>query len=164
MTLEPATESFTIEGAQGWLDDFQTRLETTVPCPYGRTLELGRDYTSVELENLLQTFGAHLANLFATEGRIKAECHLLKEGYKNGMRVAVARHGSLADTTVSGREGQILSENESFRNVLSLLIKNEAALELIEGWRRAYDQAYASTSRIVALQIGEMNMQSGRTL
>lgn len=155
-------EPFTLDGARQKVDKFEEDLGKLVPNPrYQRLIQIEREYTPTELSDLLQQFGSYLATLHATEGKIESECHLLKEGYKTGMSVAVAKTETSA-TTLAGKEAEVLVGNEGFREIRKMQIENEAILVTIKGWRLAYEAAYASISRIISLAIGEVTLQTGR--
>lgn len=152
---------FTLENAMAKLKSFEEQLAMIVPDPNReRLLELNREYTPDELKALLQKFSSYLASLDAWEGRLEAECHILRKGLATGIAVASARLDS-KDKTVSGREAEVLSENEGLRQCKILEIESGANLLIIQGWRKAYSDAYVGVSRIVSLVMGEMDLTPG---
>lgn len=144
------------------LDSFEQELRGMMDDPYStRLYDWNKEYTPVELRDLLQKFGSHLATLHRLEGRITAQCVALKQGYQTGIKVALTRTDS-RETTVSGREAEILANNDLFSNTKKIEIDNEALLEMIKGWRNAYQIAWETVSRIITLSGQEVAIQTSR--
>lgn len=154
-------EHFTIEGARDKVDAFERDLAKMVPNPrQQRLLDLDKDYTEYELQGLLQKFGSYLATLDSMEGKMESECHLLKEGLKSGVAVLAAKSES-KEKTITAREAEVLADSSGLRVIRKWQIENEACLLALKGWRRAYEDAYAATSRIISLRVGELSLQTG---
>lgn len=157
------TEGFSIEGARKHVDDFEAGLEKLVVNPRKeRILPIDREYTPVELRDMLQRFGSSLAILSSMEGKIESECHLLKEGLKTSTAITVVKEKPKTGS-VSGDEAFVLEGSEALRHIRKLQIYNESVLLALKGWRRAYDDAYVSVSRMISIQIGELTLQTGRS-
>lgn len=146
------------------LDDLEEDLAKQIPNPGKvRLIELDREYLPSELRDLLQRFGSYLANLNHIEAMVEAQNHALKEGLKTAMSVAMAKSESTAKT-VSGVEADVMASNELLRDTRKMQIDHEATLILIRGWRTAYEQAHQTVSRLITLAIGEVQLQTNRTL
>lgn len=144
------------------LEEFERDLEAQLPNPSkSRLIDTEREYSPKELNDAMQIFGGYLSILYHLEGKCEAQCHALKEGFKNGMIVAMARSPS-ASSTLTAKEGEILSENQLFSDTKKLQIKHESTLMLIQGWRKSYEQAFATISRIVTLRGSEAQFQTTR--
>lgn len=144
------------------LDEFELDLEKLVPNPgKQRLIDLDHEYTPAELRELLQRFGSYLASLHNLEGKIEGQCHALREGFKNGIAIAVANSESKT-STITGKEAEVLASNELFKQTKRMQIDHEATLLVIKGWRQAYEQAWATVSRIISLNLGEVQLQTGR--
>lgn len=157
------SEDFTVERAREKLEEFKAGLVKLVPDPSTyRLLDLDKDYTPVELRDLLQHYSSYLATLYSLRGRIRAESIIVDRGFKTGMAVARARSG-LSKATVADREAEILSENQGFRDLKKMQIFNETYEALLDGWIEAYAQAYAGASRITSLFLGETEHLSLRS-
>ena len=144
------------------LEQFAAQLEELVPNPVKRRLiNTEHEYTALELKDLLQMLGSHLATLTAVAGKLEAECHLLKETFKKDMSMALARNATSA-TQVAIKEGEILVINKELQQIKYMQIESEAFFLLVKSWRNAYDDAYTSISRIVTLEIGEISLQTSR--
>lgn len=129
------------------------------PSKY-RLISIDHQYTPSELRDLLQKFGSYLSNLFAVEQKLVAQNHALKEGLKTGLKVAMQnledKKGSVTD-----RESEVLSNNELLLNTRRLEIDTASLMELVSGWRKAYESAYATASRLITLMIGEAQHLGG---
>lgn len=144
------------------LDDVELDLERLMPNPGKvRLLDLEVEYSPYELRELLQRFGSYLATLHHMESLIEAQGHALKEGFNNGMKVAMAQTTS-KETTVTGKESEILASNEVFKHTKRMQIDHEATLLLVKGWRQSYEQAWSTVSRLMSLVIGEAQLQTNR--
>lgn len=144
------------------LDEIEADLEKIMPNPgKGLLIDINHEYTPLELRDLLQRFGAFLSTLNHTEGLIEAQCHTLKEGFKTGLSVAMSTRES-KETSISGREAEVLASSDLLKTNRRMQIDNEATLLLIQGWRKAYEAAYQTASRLVTLFIGESQMTSDR--
>lgn len=145
------------------LDELEADLEKQIPNPGKvRLLDLDKEYLPAELRDLLQHFGSYLSNLHHIEAIIEAQGHALREGFKTGLTVAMAQSNSSA-STVSGKEAEVLANNELLRDTRKMQIDHEATLILIKGWRQAYEQAFQTVSRLITLAIGEVQLQTNRT-
>lgn len=158
-----------VEG-RGWgwwsvykrLDSFEKELENLVPHPgKQRLIDVNKTYTTVELRNMLQAFGSYLSTLHHMEGMIEGQCHALKEGFKTGLQVAVSEHES-KNSTVSGKEGEVISKNDLLKQTRRMQIDQEACLAVVKGWRESYEQAWATVSRLITLELGEAELATGR--
>lgn len=155
-------EGFTVDGARKSLDDFKESLGKMVPNPAACIwLEPNKEYMPVELRDFLQTFGGYLGTLYGIEGQIKAECHIIKEGLKTGLSVAMVNSEG-KHPTVKDKEASVMAGNEMLLHYRKLQIQNEACLELVTGWRQSYDALYTAVSRIITIQMGELTLQTGR--
>lgn len=144
------------------LDEFEADLAKVVPNPgSGRLLDLYKEYTPDEMRSMLQCYGSYISTLHHTEAMIEAQYIALKQGLKTGMNVMVSQYQG-SQTTIAGKEGEIISDNELMRNTRRMEIDHEAFLTLIKGWREAYQQAWSTISRIISLKIGESSLQSDR--
>lgn len=144
------------------IDEIEIDLEKLMVHPgKERLIEIGKEYNPTELRDMLQTFGSNVSTLHVIEGKISGHCHGLREGFKTGMAIAIARLDSKA-ATITAKENEILDKQELFRDTKKLQIKNEACLELVQGWRKAYENAWSTVSRIISLEIGEASLQTGR--
>lgn len=145
------------------LDEFEAELDKLVPNPANtRQIELDQEYTPEELRNLLQHFGSYLTTLNGLEARAEAQCHALKEGFNTGIKIAVANAADKKGT-VSAREGDVLAASDLFKHTKRMQIDNESVLLLIKGRRSAYEEAWATTSRLISLMLGEVQLQTPRT-
>lgn len=155
-------EGFTVEGARKHLDTFKEQLSKLVPDPATtRFLIPDKEYMPVELRDFLQLFGGYLGTLYPIEAQIKADCHIVKEGLKTGLSVAMVNtEGKYS--TVKDKESTVLAGNEILLHYRKLQIENEACLELISGWVKAYDALYTAVSRIISIQLGELTLNTGR--
>lgn len=152
------SEGFTVENARANLDQFEALLEASVPNPYKqRLLDLNHEYTMVELRQLLQQFSSYLASLCAVQGKVEAEYTLIKKGLKTGLDVA-SLDGNLKSSTVTGREAELILNNEDFAKLKRMEIYNEANLQLVNGWVKAYQAAYTGASRIFSVDSVEANL------
>jgi len=142
------------------IDEFEKELSRLVPNP-DHILNTNKEYTPNELRDLLQRFGSYLSTLHNLEGKMEAQSHAVKEGYKAGMSVAVAKSESKA-TSVSGKENEVLANNEIFKDAKRMQIDYECQLLLLKGWRQAYEQGWATVSRLITITIGEANLQTSR--
>lgn len=155
-------ESYTLQHTYQKLDALVVDLEKIAPNPTKyRLIDLNKEYTPQELRDLLQKFGSYLSSIHPIEARIEAECHAIKEGLKTGLSIAVAR--AEKEGTVKDREAHILSTNEALKKTRMLQIDNESSLIIVQGWRKAYEAAYTCVSRIVTLELGEMQHTDLRT-
>lgn len=144
------------------LEEFEKELEKEVPNPSRtRLISTTEEYSPTELSDMLQAFGSYVSTLTHMEALLEAQCHALKESYKTGISIAASRLESRT-TTQSGREAEVLSGEELFRQTRRLQIDHESRLILIKGWRSSYDNAWATISRIISLRIGEASLQTGR--
>lgn len=144
------------------IDDYEREIGKIIPDPVKNPLiQTDHEYTPTELSDMLQQLGSYLSILYAHESKVEAHCNALREGFKTGLQVAMARYET-ESKTVKGQEAEILSGNELFLQTKRMEIKDESILLVISGWRKAYEQAYATISRIVSLRIGEVSLQTGR--
>lgn len=156
---EPLAD-FTIEEGRAFLLDFERRLAEYVPNPNNNRLVSGEvEYSPDELQQLLQTFSGYVASLSGLLGRMEAEDNILKKGYKNTLRIAVAGFQSTA-TSVSGKESDFLASDAGapYRKVSGDIIKQESCLMLTRGWLKAYESAYTGISRVVSVMESEANV------
>ena len=143
------------------LDAFEADLEKMMPNPGKvRLIDINKEYSPTELQDMLQHFGSYLATLHWNVAMIEAQTHALKESLKTGLQVRVV--GADPKLTVSAREAEVLAGDELLRDTRRLQIDNESVLILAKGWLSAYEAAYAAISRIVSLTIGEASLQTGR--
>lgn len=157
------SEDFTVDRAREKLDEFQASLEKLVPNPSSyRLLDLDREYTPVELRDILQRYSSYLATLYSLRGRIRAESIIVDRGFKTGMAVARSQNPAKT-TTIADKEADILANNEGFRELKKMQIFNETYEALIDGWIEAYGQAYSGVSRIISLFLGETEHLSLRS-
>lgn len=144
------------------LEQFEAHLEGLVPNPVKRRLiNVEREYSALELKDLLQVLGSHLATLTTIAGKLEAECHLIKETYKKGMAMAMASQSSTA-TQVAVREAEVLCGSVPLQQLKDQQIDSEAFYIMTKSWRNAYEDAYNAISRIVTLEIGEISLQTSR--
>lgn len=159
------------EEQQGWgwwtvyekLDDYErTTLRAICPSP-GATplLDIGREYTATELADLLQHFGSYLASIHYQEAMLGSKVHALKESYRTGMQVAMARQDTKSKS-VGAAEGEILASNDQFSNLRKMQIEAEAALILVKGWIESYEAAYNTISRLITLHGVDVSLATGR--
>lgn len=161
MTAEVAepVADFTIEEGREFIADFQVRMNAFVPDPTPRRLVSGDvEYSPDEIIQMLQEYSGYISNLCALEGRMMAEENVMKKGYKNGLRIAVAGFQSTA-TSVSGKESEFLASEEgaTYRRVAGDIIKQESCLMIVRGWIKAYESAYTGISRVVTVVESEAN-------
>lgn len=157
--IEPIAD-FTIEEGRTFLADFERRLNDYVPNPTIRRLVTGDvEYSPDELTQMLQAYSGYIASLSGLLGKMEAEDNILKKGYKNTLRIAVAGFSSTANS-VSGKEAEFLASDEgaSYRKVSGDIIKQESCLMLTRGWLRAYESAYTGISRVVTIMESEANV------
>lgn len=151
-------EGFTIQNAHQNLELFQAEIEKLVPNPIThRLLALDHEYTMIELRDLLQHFSSYLASLCGIQGRVEAEFVLIKKGLKTGLDVA-SLNNELVSSTVTGKEAELIASNESFAELKKLEIYNEANLALVNGWVKAYENAYRGVSRIFSVDSVEATL------
>lgn len=167
MTTETETGQFTIEEARAYVDAFVVELAKICEDPSTvRLLKIGEEYTPEQLQELLQRYGSYIGSLINTEKKIGADIYLLKQSYRTGMDIAMAKEVFPATVTAQRtREAFILAKDEMgapYRTAKTLLIKEEACYQVVKGWREAYEAAYAAVSRIVSLVVGEQGMQGGQ--
>lgn len=123
------------------------------PSKY-RLIDPEHQYTPDELRSLLQRFGSFLSNLHAIEQKLVAQNYALKEGLKTGLKVTASKTESKAKS-VGDRDAEILSSNELLLETRRLEIDTGSLIELVSGWRKSYESAYATTSRLITLLLGE---------
>lgn len=152
----------------GWWKTFE-KMDATkddlknmgIPNPAGtRLIDWDKQYSPPELRDMLQRFGSYLSILYGLEGEIEGQCHALKEGYKTGVQVAMVRSESAAKT-IKDREGEVISGNELFLSTKRMEIDNESILKLVQGYRKAYESAYNTISRLITLMLGEAEHLGG---
>lgn len=163
MTNEAVAEQpvadFTIEEGRTFLADFETRLNDYVPNPTARRLVSGEvEYTPEELTGMLQAFSGYIASLSGLLGKMEAEDNIMKKGYRNTLRIAVAGFQSRANS-VSGKEAEFLASDEgaTYRKVAGDIIKQESCMMLTRGWLKAYESAYTGISRVITVMESEAN-------
>lgn len=144
------------------LDQYEVELAALVPNPSNTNLiELNREYTPTELQDLLQKYGSYLSTIHYIEGKLEAQCHAIKESFKTGVSVAMAE-SELSATSVTGKEAEVVAGSEIFRETRKLQIANESQLLLLKGWRESYETAWNTISRIITLRMGEAGLSTGR--
>lgn len=161
MTTEVAepVADFTIEEGRAFLADFERRLNDYVPNPTMRRLVSGDvEYSPDELTALLQTYSGYIASLSGLLGKMEAEDNILKKGYKNTLRIAVAGFQSNTNS-INAKEAEFLASPEGapYRKVAGDIIKQESCLMLTKGWLKAYESAYTGISRVVTIVESEAN-------
>lgn len=155
-------DSYTLQNTYQKLDALVLDLEKIAPNPTKyRLIDLDKEYTPQELRDLLQKFGSYLSSIHPIEARIEAECHAIKEGLKTGLSIAVVKEEK--NGTIKDREAYVLSINEALKKTRMLQIDNESSLIIVQGWRKAYEAAYTCVSRIITLELGEMQFADSRT-
>jgi hypothetical protein len=144
------------------IDEVVQNLEKMgIPNPSGTYLiDINKEYSPEELRSLLQRFGSYLSILYGLEGKVEGQCHALKEGYKTGLQVALVRQ-TTNGKTVKDREGEIVSGNDMFLTTRRMEIDNESVLKVIQGYRKSYESAYNTISRLITLMLGEVQHLGG---
>lgn len=159
-SVEEILQEFTVESGQQWLIDFEHNLNEYVPNPTNRRILQGDvEYSTDELQSMLQEFGSYISNLSALEGKMLAQENILKKGYKQTLQVALGGYESRA-TSVSGKESEFLASEQGirFRKIAGDIIQQESCLMLVQGWLKAYKEAYIAVSRVVTLVTSEQEM------
>jgi hypothetical protein len=152
------TGSLTIASARKDLDEFVKILEQIAPNPASnRLLAIDHEYSMVEIRDLLQHFGSYLASLIGIQGRIEAEQTIISKALKIGISIAILKP-EIQSTTISGKEAELLSQDDGFAETKRLEIKNEARLTLVKSWVKAYEAAYTAASRIFSVDSTEANL------
>lgn len=141
------------------LDELEAKLTKVMLNPDQQPLLDDRDKSPSELSELIQRYGGYISYLQGIAGRLRAEALALRESYKTGMAVSTA---AIKTGSEKAKEAQVLESNELFRQTKRLEIQTEAALEMVEGWIKAYDIAWQSVSRTVTLHMGDVSLQTGR--
>lgn len=143
------------------MDSIVKDLEKIAPNPITtRVIEYDKEYTPQELRDLLQRFGSFLSTIHPLEARIEAECYAIREALKTGMAICIANLDEKG--TVKDREAMVMASNEGLRKTRMLQIDNESSLIIVQGWRKAYESAYSTTSRLITLALGEAEFMSSR--
>ena len=151
--------------AQANLQRFAVELGKYVPDPSDkRLLDPDADYSPMQLQQFLQTFGAYISNLAALKRRMEAELLIQKRSAKATKMVTMARHRS-GIGSVGQQEGEILASEHGTRILEDELnlIKQESCLTFLKGWLEAYEQAYASASRVVEVLKAESQATGGNS-
>lgn len=144
------------------LSDFEDELSALVPNPAKqRLIDVKDSYTTTQLRDMLQHFGSYLSTLHNMEGLVEARCHALKEGLKTGLQVAVSQSESKA-SSVTAREGEIMSTSEVFKMTRKMQIEEEACLLLVTGWRKSYEAGWNTISRLITQEMGEASLATTR--
>lgn len=159
-----------VEG-RGWgwwtvfhsMEEVEQELEKIMPHPAKVALIEEREYTPTELQDILQMLGGHLALLHSLVGKNIGSVHALKEGYNAAIKVGLV-DVETSETTVTGKEGQLLFGNELLRETKRRQIQSEAVLAMLKGWIDAYDIAWQTVSRVITLRMGEASLSTGRHL
>lgn len=146
------------------MEEVETQLDKLMPNP-GKValIDDTREYTPTELQDLLQMLGSHLATLHALVGKNMGSAHALKEGFNWAVKVGL-NDLETTETTVSGREGQLMANNELLRQTKRQQIQSESVLAMLKGWIDSYDMAWQTVSRIITLRLGEVSLMTGRHL
>jgi len=143
------------------IDAIEIELEREMLNPAkARLIEHNREYTPVELRGLLQLFGSNLAILHAIQAKTDAQGYALDESFKVGMKIAIKEIPG--GDTIASKEGTILQQNALFKQTKRMAINHESVLITIKGWVKAYEAAYTAVSRMLSMDLGEMEMTSVR--
>lgn len=142
---------FTVEGAQKELDEFKKSIEHVVPNPINyRVIDPKKDYSTDEIKKLLQEFGSYLSYLHAFIGRLSGEYTIVNKGLKNGLAVAILDPELANLKTLAEREAHILANSPDFAHYKKMEIVAEAEIEMLKGWAKGFETAYAAVSRMLS--------------
>lgn len=154
---------FGITVARGYLRLCREKLISRVPDPTEHQLiRTDYEYSMTELKDLLQILGAHLSTLTALVGEIEADHHIMSEGFKLGMQKGLAEYTGEA-TQVSVKQSEVIVGDSGLAKVKEYEIEIEACLILARSWRKSYEDAYTTVSRIGSFDMSEASLQ-GRHL
>lgn len=153
---------FEVNVAREYVAVFREKLTERVPDP-SKTQLIRTDfsYTMEELSSLLQLLGAHLSTLTALVGELEADNYVMGEGYKSIMAIALGKYSGEA-TQVSAKQGDILAQDSRLQRVKFNEIQTAACLTLAKAWRKSYEDAYTTVSRIGSFDMSEAALQTAR--
>lgn len=161
MTDEPR-EPFSVAVGRAYLQEFRTKLAERVPDPsVHQLIRTDYEYSLTELKDLLQILGAHLSTLTSIVGQVEADHHIMTEGFKSGMQIGIAEYKGEA-SQVSVRQGEVFAGSSTLKGVKELEIETEACLILAKSWRKSYEDAYTTVSRIGSFDMTEAALQTSR--
>lgn len=153
---------FDIMSAYNEIDEMEKALETIGPNPITtRLIDTRHEYTIDELKINIQQIGSCLSSLHAIRGKITGRAHALKESINNAVDQTMVTLVS-EQTSVTGKRAEILASNTSFKSARELQIAEEARLEVVQGWTRAYTTAWETISRMITEQLGEAEHITGK--
>jgi hypothetical protein len=154
---------FGISVAREYLKICREKLISRVPDPTEHQLiRTDYEYSMTELKDLLQILGAHLSTLTALVGEIEADLHIMAEGFKLGMQTGLADYKGDA-TQVSVKQSEVMVGDSQLSRIKEYEIEIEACFILAKSWRKSYEDAYTTVSRIGSFDMSEAALQ-GRHL
>lgn len=141
------------------LEDLQSEVRGIMKDPTLEPLLERREYTPLDIQQLLTVFGGCLAWLYVTEGKMEAQAHALKESYKKAVATQTV---NIVANSEKAKEAKALEDSEILRQTGKMAIGFESLLIYVKGVAKAYQAAYDSLSRIVTVQELEANNTTSR--